>query len=81
LGYVRKILRFKDEACMSLMYGSMQGALSIGESEETADTILPFFLNRIGCLYTTMTFDIKFNTQSAKNEILAEGRVDIALNT
>lgn len=42
LGYARKILRFNDEACMSLMYGSLQGALSIGASEETADTILPF---------------------------------------
>lgn len=35
LGYARKILRFNDEACMSLMYGSLQGALSIGASEET----------------------------------------------
>lgn len=25
LGYARKILRFNDEACMSLMYGSLQG--------------------------------------------------------
>ena len=42
LGYARKILRFNDEACMSLMYGSLQGLWSIGASEETADTILPF---------------------------------------
>ena len=44
LGYARKILRFNDEACMSLMYGSLQGGLTIGASEETADTILPFFI-------------------------------------
>lgn len=37
LGYARKILRFNDEACMSLMYGSLQGGLTIGASEETAD--------------------------------------------
>ena len=58
LGYARKILRFNDEACMSLMYGSPQ-ALSIGASEETADTILPFLLNRIGCFYPRMTLEIK----------------------
>lgn len=34
LGYARKILRFNDEACMSLMYGSLQGALSIGASKK-----------------------------------------------
>jgi DNA-binding transcriptional LysR family regulator len=42
LGYARKILRFNDEACMSLMFGSLQGTLTVGASDETADTILPF---------------------------------------
>lgn len=81
LGYARKILRFNDEACMSLMYGSLQGALSIGASEETADTILPFLLNRIGCFYPRMTLEIKVHPHAAIMEMLAEGLVDLALTT
>lgn len=76
-----KILRFNDEACMSLMYGSLQGALSIGASEETADTILPFLLNRIGCFYPRMTLEIKVHPHAAIMEMLAEGLVDLALTT
>ncbi|VFS80255.1 DNA-binding transcriptional repressor LrhA [Raoultella planticola] len=30
LGYARKILRFNDEACMSLMFSGLQGILTIG---------------------------------------------------
>ncbi|HID5337360.1 TPA: LysR family transcriptional regulator [Klebsiella pneumoniae] len=81
LGYARIILRFNDEACMSLMYGSLQGALSIGASEETADTILPFLLNRIGCFYPRMTLEIKVHPHAAIMEMLAEGLVDLALTT
>lgn len=81
LGYARKILRFNDEACMSLMYGSLQGGLTIGASEETADTILPFLLNRIGCFYPRMTLEIKVHPHAAIMAMLAEGRVDLALTT
>lgn len=44
LGYARKILRFNDEACSSLMFSNLQGVLTIGASDESADTILPFCL-------------------------------------
>ncbi len=47
LGYARKILRFNDEACSSLMFSNLQGVLTIGASDESADTILPFLLNRV----------------------------------
>lgn len=30
LGYARKILRFNDEACSSLMFSNLQGVLTIG---------------------------------------------------
>lgn len=73
LGYARKILRFNDEACLSLMYGSLQGGMTIGASEETADTILPFLLNRIGCFYPRMTLEIKVHPHAAIMEMLAEG--------
>ena len=38
LGYARKILRFNDEACSSLMFSNLQGVLTIGASDESADT-------------------------------------------
>jgi hypothetical protein len=58
-GLCRKILRFNDEACMSLMFSSLQGTLTVGASDETADTILPFLLNRIGSVYPRLTLEIK----------------------
>ena len=81
LGYARKILRFNDEACMSLMYGSLQGGLTIGASEETADTILPFLLNRIGCFYPRMTLEIKVHPHAVIMAMLSAGEVDLALTT
>ena len=46
LGYARKILRFNDEACSSLMFSNLQGVLTIGASDQSADTILPFLFIR-----------------------------------
>jgi DNA-binding transcriptional LysR family regulator len=54
--------------------------LTIGASEETADTILPFLLNRIGCFYPRMTLEIKVHPHAAIMEMLARG-VDLALTT
>ena len=71
LGYARKILRFNDEACMSLMFGSLQGTLTVGASDETADTILPCLLNRIGSFYPHI--DIV--------DRLKKGAIDLALTT
>jgi hypothetical protein len=47
--------------------------LTIGASEETADTILPFLLNRIGCFYPRMTLEIKVHPHAAIMAMLAEG--------
>ena len=44
---------------MSLMFGSLQGTLTIGASDETADTILPYLLNQIGSFYPKLTLEIK----------------------
>ncbi|MGS6552175.1 LysR family transcriptional regulator [Escherichia coli] len=56
LGYARKILRFNDEACSSLMFSNLQGVLTIGASDESADTILPFLLNRVSSVYPKLAF-------------------------
>ncbi|HEF4887717.1 TPA: LysR family transcriptional regulator [Klebsiella oxytoca] len=81
LGYARKILRFNDEACMSLMFGSLQGTLTVGASDETADTILPFLLNRIGSFYPKLTLEIKVLNHTDIVDMLNNGAIDLALTT
>ena len=81
LGYARKILRFNDEACMSLMFGSLQGTLTVGASDETADTILPFLLNRIGSFYPKLTLEIKVLNHPDIVDMLNNGAIDLALTT
>lgn len=81
LGYARKILRFNDEACMSLMFSSLQGILTIGASDETAETILPFLLNRIGSFYPKLTLEIKVLNHTEAVDMLASGEIDLALTT
>ncbi|HHT0102654.1 TPA: LysR family transcriptional regulator [Raoultella planticola] len=81
LGYARKILRFNDEACMSLMFSGLQGILTIGASDETAETILPFLLNRIGSFYPKLTLEIKVLNHAEAVDRLASGAIDLALTT
>ena len=81
LGYARKILRFNDEACMSLMFGSLQGTLTVGASDETADTILPCLLNRIGSFYPRLTLEIKVLKHLDIVDMLKSGAIDLALTT
>lgn len=81
LGYARKILRFNDEACMSLMFRGLQGVLTIGASDETADTILPFLLSRIGGFYPKLTLEIKVLNHPDVVGMLASGAIDLALTT
>lgn len=81
LGYARKILRFNDEACMSLMFGSLQGTLAVGASDDTADTILPFLLSRIGSFYPKLTLEIKVLKHLDIVDMLNNGAIDLALTT
>lgn len=48
--------------------------LTIGASEETADTILPFLLNRIGCFYPRMTLEIKVHPHAVIMAMLSGER-------
>ena len=81
LGYARKILRFNDEACMSLMYSDLQGALSIGASDESADTILPFLLNRISSVYPRLALDIRVKRNPFMVDMLRRQDVDLIVTT
>lgn len=81
LGYARKILRFNDEACMSLMFSNLQGVLTLGASDESADTILPFLLNRISSVYPKLALDVSVKRNAFMVEMLNEHKVDLAVTT
>ena len=79
LGYARKILRFNDEACMSLMFSNLQGVLTLGASDESADTILPFLLNRISSVYPKLALDVSVKRNAFMVEMLNENKVDLVI--
>lgn len=81
LGYARKILRFNEEACMSLMYSNLQGVLTLGASDESADTILPFLLNRISSVYPKLALDVSVKRNAFMIEMLNENKVDLVVTT
>jgi len=81
LGYARKILRFNDEACTSLMFSGLQGALTIGASDESVDTILPLLLNRISSVYPKLVLDVRVKRNSLLVDMLGKNEVDLVLAT
>ncbi|WP_413504502.1 transcriptional regulator LrhA [Serratia grimesii] len=81
LGYARKILRFNDEACTSLMYNNIKSVLTIGASDDTADTILPFLLNRVTSVYPKLAIDVRVKPSSFMTDMLENGEVDLAITT
>ncbi len=81
LGYARKILRFNDEACMALMFSNLQGVLTLGASDESADTILPFLLNRISSVYPKLALDVSVKRNAFMVEMLNAHEVDLVVTT
>lgn len=81
LGYARKILRFNDEACMSLMFSNLQGVLTLGASDESADTILPFLLNRISSVYPKLALDVSVKRNTFMIDMLKDHEVDLVVTT
>lgn len=81
LGYARKILRFNDEACSSLMFSNLQGVLTIGASDESADTILPFLLNRISSVYPKLALDVRVKRNAYVVDMLKSQEVDLIVTT
>lgn len=81
LGYARKILRFNDEACSSLMFNNLQGSLTLGACDETADTILPFLLNRISSVYPKLSLDVRVKRNPFMIEMLNQHQVDLVVTT
>ncbi|WP_342324286.1 transcriptional regulator LrhA [Kosakonia sp. BYX6] len=81
LGYARKILRFNDEACTSLMFSNLQGVLTIGASDESADTILPFLLNRISSVYPKLALDVRVKRNPFSGDRQQDQDVDLVVTT
>lgn len=81
LGYARKILRFNDEACTSLKFSNLQGVLTLWASDETADTILPFLVNRVSSIYPKLALDVRIKPHPLMNEMLSQSEVDLVVTT
>ncbi|MFC0225384.1 transcriptional regulator LrhA [Serratia aquatilis] len=81
LSYARKILRFNDEACTSLMFNNIKGVLSIGASDDSADTILPYLLNRVTSVYPKLAIDVRVKRSPFMVDMLKNGEVDLAITT
>lgn len=81
LGYARKILRFNDEACTSLMYSNVQGGITIGASDDTADTILPFLLSRVTSIYPKLSIDVRVQRSPFMMSMLKNEEIDLAITT
>ncbi|NDL65296.1 transcriptional regulator LrhA [Acerihabitans arboris] len=81
LGYARKILLYNDEACTSLMYSNIQGVLTIGASDDTADSILPYLLSRVTRIYPKLAIDVNVKRSPLMQEMLTNGEVDLAITT
>ncbi|MBW7983631.1 LysR family transcriptional regulator [Enterobacillus tribolii] len=81
LGYARKILRFNDEACSSLINNHLQGSLSIGATDDTADSILPVLLSRFTSLYPKLEIDVRVKRSPDMHQMLLNGDVDLTITT
>ncbi|ASY82569.1 transcriptional regulator LrhA [Pectobacterium polaris] len=81
LGYARKILQFNDEACISLMYSDIQGTLTIGASDDTADTILPYILHRVTSVFPKLSVNVSVKRSAEMMEMLNEGKIDLVITT
>ncbi|WAT01592.1 transcriptional regulator LrhA [Rouxiella chamberiensis] len=81
LGYARKILRFNDEACTSLMYSDIQGGVTIGASDDTADTILPYLLSRVTSIYPKLSIDVRVQRSPLMLPMLESNEIDLAITT
>ncbi|NUA42821.1 HTH-type transcriptional regulator cbl [Dickeya solani] len=75
LGYARKILQFNDEACASLMYSDIQGTLTIGASDDTADTILPFILQRVTTVFPKLSIAVSIKRSAEMADMLQQGKL------
>ncbi|MGQ7789419.1 LysR substrate-binding domain-containing protein [Shigella flexneri] len=55
--------------------------LTIGASDESADTILPFLLNRVSSVYPKLALDVRVKRNAYMAEMLESQEVDLMVTT
>ncbi len=63
------------------MFSNLQGVLTIGASDESADTILPFLLNRVSSVYPKLALDVRVKRNAYMAEMLESQEVDLMVTT
>ncbi|ELM3657111.1 LysR substrate-binding domain-containing protein [Edwardsiella piscicida] len=81
LNYARKILRFNDEACHSLINDHLQGTLVVGATDDSADSILPQLLGRFTALSPKLAIDVRMQRNADIQLMLLDNEVDLAVST
>lgn len=81
LGYARKILRFNDEACLSLRANNLEGVLTLWAASEITETILSHQLNQIRSIYPKLSLDVRIKTNPFKDEKISQQEVDLVIAT
>lgn len=81
LGYARKILRFNDEACLSLRANTLDGVLTLWATAEITETILPSQLEIIRSIYPKLLLDIRVKSNPFHDEKVSQQEVDLIIAT
>ena len=79
LGYARKILRFNDEACLSLRANTLDGVLTLWAAAEITETILPSQLERIRSIYPKLVLDVRIKSNPFQDEKVTRQEVDLII--
>lgn len=81
LGYARKILRFNDEACVSLRASNPEGILTLWAAAEITESILPAQLARIRSIYPRLDIDVRIKSHPFPEGGSGQQEVDLIVAT
>lgn len=81
LGYARKILRFNDEACLSLRANNLDGVLTLWAAGELTETILPLQLELIRSIYPKLILDVRIKNDPFQDDVICQQEVDLIIAT
>lgn len=81
LGYARKILRFNDEACLSLRANNLDGVLTLWAAGELTEAILLSQLEQIRSIYPKLVLDMRIKNHPFQDENISQQEVDLIIAT
>ena len=79
LRYARRILELNDELVDTVRGASAGGHLSLGFSQDFADTVVPGVLSRFAGLYPNVELDVRIEGNAALVSAVEKGDLDLAL--